>query len=101
MQALGRMAQKQVHAAASRAANHGLYGLIINMWGAALMGSEDVKCLPIPLSHGLSHSLKIACTQIFLVTFLLSGSTSPSLVSGLKRKGEANWKTLGTRKVSG
>ena len=44
------------------------------------MGSEDVKCLPIPLSHGLSHSLKIACTQIFLVTFLLSGSTPPSLV---------------------
>ena len=32
----------------------------------------DVFCLvPIPLSHGLSHSLKIACTQNFY------GSTPP------------------------
>ena len=91
------MAQKQVHAAASRAANHGLYGLIINMWGAALMGSEDVKCLPIPLSHGLSHSLKIACTQIFFSDFPAFPAV-PHLAwcSGLKGKGEANWKTLGT-----
>ena len=61
------------------------------------MGSEDVKCLPIPLSHGLSHSLKIACTQIFLVTFLLSGSTSPSLhgAPALRGRGRRIGKHLG------
>ena len=41
MQALGRMAQKQVHPVL-QIRRAGLYGLIV--WGAALMGSEDVIC---------------------------------------------------------